>query len=76
LGALTVKPKQLDAVPLGRIFLQLANPRHDPFENEAQVIEYLCEDAAAGAGGFTAPSDLIHCMSAFAGEAAPTITAP
>jgi len=40
---MTVKPKQLDAVPLGRIFLQLANHRHDPFENEAQVIEYLCD---------------------------------
>ena len=35
-------PKNLDALPVGRVFLQLTNPRHEPFETEAQVIEYLC----------------------------------
>jgi hypothetical protein len=34
---MTVKSNYLDAVPVGRIFLQLENPRHDPLENEAQV---------------------------------------
>lgn len=40
---MAVKPSYLDAVPVGRIFLALENPRHEPFESEAQVIEYLCE---------------------------------
>jgi hypothetical protein len=35
-------PKNLDAVPVGRIFLQLTNPRHEPFGAEGQAIEYLC----------------------------------
>jgi hypothetical protein len=43
---MTVKPKNLDAVPVGRIFLALENPRHDPFESEAQVIEYSGHDRA------------------------------
>jgi len=37
------KPTFLDAVPVGRIFLALNNPRHEPYETEAQAIEYLCE---------------------------------
>lgn len=40
---MTVKPKYLDAVPVGRIFLALENPRHEPFDTEAQVIDYLCD---------------------------------
>ena len=32
-----------DAVPIGRIFLDLGNPRHEPFQTEDQVIEYLCD---------------------------------
>src|SRR4051794_5770659 len=40
---MTVKPKYVDAVAVGRIFLALENPRHEPFETEAQVIDYLCE---------------------------------
>jgi hypothetical protein len=31
-----------DSVPIGRIFLALDNPRHEPVENEAQAIERLC----------------------------------
>ena len=27
-----------------RIFLDLANPRHEPYETEAEVIEYLCHE--------------------------------
>lgn len=37
------KPKILDAVPVGRIFLALENPRHEPYATEAHAIEYLCE---------------------------------
>lgn len=29
-------------VPLERIFLNHENPRHEPYETQAQVIEYLC----------------------------------
>lgn len=29
-------------VPVGRIFLDLDNPRHEPYQNEDEVIEYLC----------------------------------
>lgn len=29
-------------IPLNRIFLNLKNPRHKPYENQAQVIERLC----------------------------------
>jgi hypothetical protein len=29
-------------VAFNRIFLDLENPRHDPYEDEAQVIQYLC----------------------------------
>lgn len=35
--------KSLDSVPINRIFLWLNNPRHIPFESEAQAIEFLCE---------------------------------
>jgi len=31
-------------VPINRIFLYLENPRHEPMENEAQAIEYLCNE--------------------------------
>lgn len=37
------KPTFLEAVPVGRIFLALNNPRHEPYETEGQAIEYLCE---------------------------------
>ncbi|MBD8677912.1 hypothetical protein [Sphingomonas sp. CFBP 13720] len=32
----------MQAVEIGRIFLDLENPRHELYENEAQVIDYLC----------------------------------
>jgi hypothetical protein len=32
-----------DAVPVGRIFLSLDNPRHEPMETEAAVISKLCD---------------------------------
>ncbi len=36
--------KILDApVPIGRIFLDLTNPRHPPLATEDEAIEYLCE---------------------------------
>lgn len=35
------EPKMI-SVEIGRIFLDLENPRHEPYENEAQVIDYLC----------------------------------
>lgn len=38
-----MKPTFLDAVPIGRIFLKLDNPRHEPYDTEAEAIEYLCE---------------------------------
>ncbi|WP_019647101.1 hypothetical protein [Novispirillum itersonii] len=31
-------------VPINRIFLCLDNPRHEPMEDEAQAIEYLCKE--------------------------------
>lgn len=37
-------PDFLDSVPLGRIFLHLSNPRHEPVSTEAQAIAYLCEE--------------------------------
>ncbi|HUU23966.1 MAG TPA: hypothetical protein VMW68_00155 [Methyloceanibacter sp.] len=37
------KPKFVDDVPIGRIFLALRNPRHEPLETEEQVIARLCE---------------------------------
>ncbi len=36
-------PKPIDAVQVSRIFLHLANYRHEPVEAEAQAIAYLCE---------------------------------
>lgn len=35
--ALNMRP-----IEVARIFLDLENPRHDPYEDEAQVIDYLC----------------------------------
>jgi len=32
-----------DPVPIGRIFLDLTNPRHVPFETEDECIAYLCQ---------------------------------
>lgn len=32
----------MQPVEIGRIFLDLENPRHEPYENEAEVIDYLC----------------------------------
>lgn len=32
----------MQPVDIGRIFLDLENPRHEPYENEEQVIDYLC----------------------------------
>lgn len=37
------KPKFLETVPVGRIFLALENPRHEIYQTEAQAIEYLCD---------------------------------
>src|ERR1700683_2017770 len=37
------KYKFLDAVPVGRIFLSLDNPRHEPLHDEAAVINKLCK---------------------------------
>ncbi len=34
----------MKSVDIGHIFLDLDNPRHDPYENEAQVIDYLCRN--------------------------------
>lgn len=34
----------LNKVPLGRIFLLHSNPRHEPFETEAEAIKYLCDN--------------------------------
>lgn len=31
-------------IPLERIFLHNKNPRHEPFDTQAQIIEYLCEN--------------------------------
>ena len=31
-------------IDVERIFLDLENPRHEPFENQDDVIEYLCHD--------------------------------
>jgi hypothetical protein len=36
-------PKNVDDIDIGRVFFDLGNPRHEPFETEEQVIEYLCE---------------------------------
>ncbi len=33
-----------EAVPIGRIFLDLTNPRHDPFATEDECIVYLCRE--------------------------------
>ena len=32
----------MQPVDIGRIFLDLENSRHEPYENEAEVIDYLC----------------------------------
>jgi hypothetical protein len=37
------KPKFIEDVPVGRIFLALNNPRHQVFDTEEQVINRLCE---------------------------------
>lgn len=31
-------------IPIDRIFLDLSNPRHEPYESEGEVIEYLCRE--------------------------------
>ena len=36
-------PSNLEAVKIGRVFLDFRNPRHEPFTSEPQTIEYLCE---------------------------------
>ena len=33
-----------ESVELSRIFLDLKNPRHEPYETQAQVIGYLCQN--------------------------------
>ena len=35
-------PKNIEAVPVSRIFLLLSNPRHEEVENEPQAIARLC----------------------------------
>jgi hypothetical protein len=37
------QPKFVDDVPVGRIFLYLENPRHNPVETEERAIAQLCE---------------------------------
>lgn len=32
----------MQPIKFGSVFLDLENPRHDPYENEDQVIDYLC----------------------------------
>lgn len=34
----------VDSVPVGRVFLALDNPRHEPVETEPEAIERLCAD--------------------------------
>lgn len=36
-------PKFIEAVPVGRIFLGLSNPRHEPYDTETKAIARLCE---------------------------------
>ncbi len=39
------KPKRIErSIPLDRIFLHHENPRHEPYETQSQVIEYLCSN--------------------------------
>lgn len=39
------KPKRTEKIiPLDRIFLHLENPRHEPFEKQSQIIEWLCSN--------------------------------
>lgn len=38
---MTAKPS-MEPIEIGRIFLDLENPRHEPYTSEAEVIEYLC----------------------------------
>jgi hypothetical protein len=33
---------KIQPIPVERIFLDLSNPRHEPYKTEAEVIEYLC----------------------------------
>ncbi len=37
-------PKKFIKVPLDQIFLDHNNPRHEPYDTQAEVIEYLCRD--------------------------------
>tara|TARA_R100001143_G_C3349169_1_gene128536 strand:+ start:300 stop:1598 length:1299 start_codon:yes stop_codon:yes gene_type:complete len=38
------KPRRTErTIPLDRIFLHHENPRHEPYETQGQVIEYLCK---------------------------------
>lgn len=39
---MTEAPKNMN-VDLDRIFLDLENPRHEPYDTQSQVIEYLCK---------------------------------
>lgn len=36
--------KNIQLILIDRIFLDLENPRHEPYENQAEVIEYLCKE--------------------------------
>ena len=39
------KPKRIEqSIRLGRIFLHHDNPRHEPYETQAQVIDWLCSN--------------------------------
>jgi len=38
------KEPTIEYVPISRIFLNWENPRHEPFEADSQVIEYLCRE--------------------------------
>jgi hypothetical protein len=41
-GGMASKTKRVDAVPVGRLFLALDNPRFEPVEAESKAIEELC----------------------------------
>jgi hypothetical protein len=36
-------PTFVDDIDIGRVFFDLANPRHEPYEVEDQAIQYLCD---------------------------------
>lgn len=41
---MTSIPADVQTIPVERIFLDLENPRHEPYKNQAEVIDYLCNE--------------------------------